>query len=79
MTQPLISVIVSCYSVEEYLLKCIESLLSQTYRNLEIFGVDDGSPDRSGEMCDEYVVKDKRIRAIHRENWEIVVFPYIRP
>src|SRR5699024_6485655 len=68
MTQPLISVIVPCYNVEEYLPKCVESILNQTYRNLEIFLVNDGSLDRSGEICDEYVVKDTRIKVIHKEN-----------
>lgn len=68
MTQPLISVIVPCYNVEEYLPKCVESILNQTYRNLEIFLVDDGSPDRSGEICDEYAAMDERIKVIHKEN-----------
>lgn len=68
MTQPLISVIVPCYNVEEYLPKCIESILSQTYDNLEILLVDDGSPDNSGRICDEYAIRDSRIRVIHKEN-----------
>lgn len=68
MIQPLISVIVPCYNVEEYLPKCVESILNQTYRNLEIFLVDDGSPDRSGEICDGYAAVDKRIKVIHKEN-----------
>lgn len=68
MTQPLISVIIPCYNVEEYLPECIESILNQTYKNLEIFLVDDGSPDNSGKICDEYVTKDKRIKVIHKEN-----------
>lgn len=68
MIQPLISVIVPCYNVEEYLPKCIESILSQTYKNLEILLVDDGSPDNSGRMCDEYASRDSRIRVIHKEN-----------
>lgn len=68
MTLPLISVIVPCYNVEEYLPKCIESILSQTYKNLEILLVDDGSPDNSGRICDEYAGKDCRIRVIHKEN-----------
>lgn len=68
MTKPLISVIVPCYNVEEYLPECIESILVQTYRNLEIFLVDDGSLDRSGEICDEYAAKDSRIKVIHKEN-----------
>lgn len=68
MIQPLISIIVPCYKVEEYLPKCVESILSQTYRNLEILLVDDGSPDRSGKICDEYAAGDDRIRVIHKEN-----------
>lgn len=68
MTQPLISVIVPCYNVEEYLPKCIESILSQTYKNLEILLVDDGSPDNSGRICDEYAIRDSRITVIHKEN-----------
>lgn len=68
MTQPLISVIVPCYNVEEYLSKCIESILSQTYKNLEILLVDDGSPDNSGKICDEYAARDSRIAVIHKEN-----------
>lgn len=65
---PLVSVIVPCYNVEQYLPKCIDSLLSQTYSNLEIWLVDDGSPDRCGKICDEYAVKDNRIKVIHKEN-----------
>ena len=65
---PLISVIVPVYNVELYIRKCIESILSQTYRNLEIILVDDGSKDRCGEICDEYALKDNRIRVIHKEN-----------
>lgn len=66
--QPLITVIIPVYKVEKYLRKCIESVLSQTYTNLEIFLVDDGSPDKCGEICDEYAVKDSRIKVIHKEN-----------
>ena len=66
--QPLISIIVPCYNVEQYLPKCIESILAQTYRNLEILLVDDGSPDRCGEICDEYAKKDSRIKVIHKPN-----------
>lgn len=65
---PLISVIVPCYKVEQYLPKCIDSILLQTYNNLEFFLVDDGSPDRSGEICDEYAKKDSRIKVIHKSN-----------
>lgn len=64
----LISVIVPIYKVENYLGECIESLLNQTYKNLEIILVDDGSPDRCGEICEEYKEKDGRIVVIHKEN-----------
>ena len=65
---PLISVIVPVYKVEEYLARCVDSILGQTYRNLEILLVDDGSPDRCGAMCDEYAARDSRIRVLHKEN-----------
>lgn len=68
MTEPLISVIVPIYKVENYLPKCIESILNQTYGNLEIILVDDGSPDKCGEICDDYALRDKRIIVIHKEN-----------
>jgi len=64
----LISIIVPIYKVESYLRICIESILSQTYRNLEIILVDDGSPDQCGAICDEYAEKDSRVRVIHKEN-----------
>lgn len=65
---PLISVIVPVYKVEAYLDKCIRSIVEQTYPNLEIILVDDGSPDRCGEICDAWAKKDSRIRVIHKEN-----------
>ncbi|MDD7498173.1 glycosyltransferase family 2 protein, partial [Fibrobacter sp.] len=58
--QPLISVIVPVYKVEKYLDQCVESVVNQTYRNLEIILVDDGSPDRCPEMCDAWAKKDSR-------------------
>lgn len=64
----LISVIVPVFQVEEYLEKCISSILHQTYKNLEIILVDDGSADGSGEMCDKYALSDNRINVIHKEN-----------
>ena len=64
----LISVIVPIYNVEEYLCACIDSVLSQTYQNLEVILVDDGSADNCPELCDEYALKDKRIRVIHQIN-----------
>ena len=65
---PLISIIVPIYKVEEYLPKCVKSIVNQTYKNLEIILVDDGSPDRCGEMCDQYAVRDRRIKVIHKIN-----------
>lgn len=64
----LISVIVPVYNVEEYLKKCLESILKQTYSNLEIILIDDGSEDRCGEICEEYKKKDNRIKVIHKAN-----------
>lgn len=66
--QPLISVIVPVYKVEAYLDPCVESIVNQTYRNLEIILVDDGSPDRCPEMCDAWAAKDSRIKVVHKEN-----------
>lgn len=63
-----ISVIVPVFKVEKYLDKCIESIVSQTYNNLEIILVEDGSPDRSGDICDEWAKKDARIIVIHQKN-----------
>lgn len=65
---PLISVIVPVYNVERYLPRCIESILAQTYTNFELILVDDGTPDRSGVICDGYANEDPRIRVIHKEN-----------
>lgn len=67
-TKPLISVIVPVYKVEEYLPACIDSILAQTYQNLEIILIDDGSPDNCPAICDEYAKKDSRICVIHKEN-----------
>lgn len=68
MTDTLISVIVPVYKVEQFLPRCVDSLRAQTYRNLEIILVDDGSPDRCGEICDEYAASDSRIQVIHKMN-----------
>ncbi len=64
----LISVIIPVYKVEKYLNRCVESLLNQTYKNLEIILVDDGSPDNCPQMCDEWAKKDVRIKVIHKRN-----------
>lgn len=64
----LISIIVPVYNVEKYLEKCIDSIINQTYSNLEIILVDDGSPDNCGKICDEYAEKDNRIKVIHKKN-----------
>jgi len=68
MTEPLISVIIPVYNVEEYLEKCINSVIAQTYRNIEIIMVDDGSTDKSGTMCALLAEKDSRIVVIHKAN-----------
>lgn len=64
----LISVIIPVYKVERYLRRCIESVINQTYTNLEIILVDDSSPDNCPTICDEYAAKDKRIKVIHKKN-----------
>ena len=66
--EDLISVIVPVYKVEKYLNKCIDSIINQTYKNLEIILVDDGSPDNCPQICDEYAKRDNRIKVIHKEN-----------
>ncbi len=66
--QPLISVIVPVYNTKAYLARCVDSVCAQTYSNLEILLIDDGSTDGTGEMCDKYVTKDRRIKVFHKEN-----------
>lgn len=72
MNIPLISIVVPIYQIDRYIGICIESLLNQTYENLEIILVDDGSPDRCPEICDLYASKDARIKVIHKENGGLV-------
>lgn len=67
-SQPKISVIVPVYKVEKFLDRCVESIVGQTYKNLEIILVDDGSPDNCPAMCDSWAKKDGRIKVIHKEN-----------
>ena len=64
----MISVIVPVYKVEKYLARCVDSILAQTYGDLEIILVDDGSPDNCGALCDEYATKDSRVRVLHKSN-----------
>ncbi|WP_337793032.1 glycosyltransferase family 2 protein [Phocaeicola plebeius] len=72
MYSPLISIIVPCYNVEKYLPKCIESIINQTYKNIEIILVDDGSTDNTLKVCYKWAHKDKRIKVIHKENGGLV-------
>lgn len=65
---PAISVIVPVFKVEEYLCRCIDSILAQTFTDFELILVDDGSPDNCGAICDDYAAKDSRIRVVHKEN-----------
>ena len=66
--EALISVIVPMYKAEKYLPQCLDSICGQTYKNLDIILVDDGSPDRCGEICEEYAARDQRVRVFHTEN-----------
>lgn len=68
MNNDIISIVVPIYNVEQYIHKCIESIINQTYKNIEVILVDDGSPDKCGEICNEYAKKDKRIKVIHKKN-----------
>lgn len=68
MREPLISILVPVYGVEPYLKRCLDSIVNQTYHHLEIILVDDGSPDNSGRICDEYANRDARIKVIHQAN-----------
>ncbi len=66
--EPLISILVPVYKVEKYLSCCVESLINQAYKNLEIILIDDGSPDKSPEICDKFAAQDSRIHVIHKKN-----------
>ncbi len=72
MSNPLISIVVPIHQIDRYLGICVESLLNQTYKNIEIILVDDGSPDRCPEICDLYASKDARIKVIHKNNGGLV-------
>ena len=68
MQQPLISIIIPCYNIAPYLGRCLDSVLAQTYQNIEVICVNDGSKDETGKILDEYAQKDSRIKVIHKEN-----------
>ena len=68
MNNELVSIVVPAYNVEKYIKKCVESIINQTYKNIEIILVDDGSTDKTGEICDYFNKKDDRIKVIHKEN-----------
>ena len=65
---PKFSIVIPVYKVEKYLHQCVDSILGQSYQNFEVILVDDGSPDRCPEICDEYVKLDSRVRVIHQQN-----------
>ena len=66
--EPLVSIIVPVYNAEKYLAYCIESILGQSYHNLELILVDDGAKDSSPQICDNYATKDSRVTVIHQKN-----------
>ena len=68
MKQPLVSIIIPVYKMEKYLRRCLDSVKNQTYKNIEVILVDDGSPDGCPQICDEYAAKDSRFHVIHKEN-----------
>ena len=73
MNHGLVSIIVPVYKAEKYIHQCIDSLLAQTYSNIEVILVDDGSPDNCGKICDEYAAKDYRVKVIHQQNGGVSV------
>ena len=68
MNNPKVSIIVPVYNVEKYLVRCVDSILAQTFTDFELLLIDDGSKDKSSEICDEYVKKDSRVKVFHKEN-----------
>ena len=71
--EAVVSIIVPVYKAEKYIHQCIDSLLAQTYSNIEVILVDDGSPDNCGKICDEYAAKDCRVKVIHQQNGGVSV------
>lgn len=72
MEKPLISIVVPCYNVEQYIDQCVDSLVNQTYKIIEIILVDDGSPGQTPQICDQWAKKDSRIKVVHKENGGLV-------
>lgn len=68
MENPLVSIVVPVYNVEDFIVRCVDSILCQTYSNIEVILVDDGSQDRSSEICDVYANKDSRVKVVHQSN-----------
>mgnify|MGYP000986521563 FL=1 len=68
MKEPLVSVVVPVYNVEKYLPKCLDSLVNQIFKNIQVILVDDGSTDQSGKMCDEYAFENANFEVIHKQN-----------
>ena len=68
MNRPIISVVIPVYNVEAYIERCVNSVRNQTVENIEIILIDDGSPDQSPVLCDQYAEKDRRVRVIHKKN-----------
>ncbi|MBZ7954711.1 glycosyltransferase [Campylobacter sp. W0018] len=66
--KPFVSIIVPIYNVEKYLRQCLDSIVKQTLENIEIILINDGSTDNCGKICDEYALKDKRIKVVHKKN-----------
>lgn len=66
--QPIVSIVVPVYKIEEYLDKCVQSIINQTEHNIEIILVDDGSPDKCPKMCDDYAASDNRVKVVHKAN-----------
>ena len=66
--EKMLTIVVPVYNVQKYIYKCEDSILSQTYKNIEVILVDDSSPDECGTICDKYAEKDKRVRVIHKKN-----------
>ena len=73
MSEPLISIIVPIFNVEKYVPECVESIRQQDYKYIQIILVDDGSTDKSGELCDQFALRDTRIEVIHQENKGLVL------